>query len=156
MNDDDVVRPSEQAMFVFKKYFCSVMCPALYSFLSCAWYCVSACVCNILGTNRDAGPCDRVTGQCVCLPNVLGLRCDQCERNHWKLASGVGCEHCACDPRGSLNTQCNEVKSTGMFNTLISGREYGVVTENRVFCQTGLFHTVTSWSLSYFFFSLSF
>ena len=72
--------------------------------------CVSACACNILGTNRNAGPCDGVTGQCVCLPNVLGVHCDKCERNHWKLASGLGCEHCACDPVGSLNAQCNEVR----------------------------------------------
>ena len=70
-----------------------------------------ACVCNILGTDRGAGPCDSETGQCVCLPNVLGRRCDRCETNHWKLASGLGCEHCDCDPYGSLSAKCNEVAS---------------------------------------------
>ncbi len=66
-------------------------------------------MCNLLGTDRDAGPCDRQTGQCPCLPNVIGQRCDRCAPNHWKIASGLGCEPCACDPDGSLSEQCNEV-----------------------------------------------
>ncbi|RZB39837.1 laminin subunit beta-1 [Asbolus verrucosus] len=67
------------------------------------------CVCHILGTNSSAGPCDPTSGQCVCLPNVTGLNCDQCIPNHWKIASGEGCEPCNCDPQGSLRQQCNEV-----------------------------------------------
>ncbi|KAK2178481.1 hypothetical protein NP493_542g02038 [Ridgeia piscesae] len=67
-----------------------------------------ACVCNLLGTDRNAGPCDPRTGQCACLPNVIGLRCDSCAPNFWKIASGEGCESCNCDPRGALSTQCNE------------------------------------------------
>jgi laminin beta 1 len=69
------------------------------------------CICNKLGTNRTVGlnACDRETGQCPCLPNVLGIRCDQCAENHWKIASGTGCEACDCDPYGSLNPQCHEV-----------------------------------------------
>jgi hypothetical protein len=72
---------------------------------------VAACLCNILGTRRNAGACDRISGQCMCLPHVLGTKCDQCERNYWKLASGMGCEACGCDPVGSLSQQCNEVRS---------------------------------------------
>ena len=70
----------------------------------------TACVCNLLGTDRNAGPCDPRTGQCACLPNVMGLRCDTCAPNFWKIASGEGCESCNCDPRGALSTQCNEVQ----------------------------------------------
>ncbi|CAG9828598.1 unnamed protein product [Diabrotica balteata] len=66
------------------------------------------CVCHILGTNSSAGHCDPTNGQCHCLPNVSGLRCDACIANHWKIASGEGCEACACDPLGSLSPQCNE------------------------------------------------
>ncbi|KAL1456234.1 hypothetical protein WDU94_000979 [Cyamophila willieti] len=70
------------------------------------------CVCNILGTDRsrdDKGICDRRTGQCPCLPNVIGFSCDQCVKNHWKIASGIGCESCDCDPVGSVEgTECNE------------------------------------------------
>ncbi|KRX56425.1 Laminin subunit beta-1 [Trichinella sp. T9] len=41
------------------------------------------CVCNILGTDITAGPCDRITGH-----------------GHWKIASGRGCESCDCDEQG--------------------------------------------------------
>ena len=73
----------------------------------------SGCVCNVLGSYRDGGPCDHRTGQCPCLPNVIGLECDQCAPNHWKLASGTGCVFCDCDPQGSRSQQCNEVSASG-------------------------------------------
>ena len=67
------------------------------------------CTCNLLGTDNESGACDRKTGQCPCQPNVIGLNCDQCEVNHWKIASGMGCERCDCDPVGSYAEQCNQV-----------------------------------------------
>lgn len=45
-------------------------------------------MCNSLGTNKTAGACDRVTGQCPCLPNVVGIACDLCAAHHFDLASG--------------------------------------------------------------------
>ena len=45
--------------------------------------------------------CDRKDGTCHCLPNVQGKFCSDCIENHWKIASGEGCEHCECDPVGS-------------------------------------------------------
>lgn len=69
---------------------------------------LAGCDCSILGARRDM-PCDEETGRCLCLPNVVGPRCDQCAPNHWKLASGQGCQPCACDPRTSLSSQCNQV-----------------------------------------------
>lgn len=65
------------------------------------------CECDVLGTNGMLQHCDRFSGQCHCLPNVTGLRCDRCEDNHWKIASGVGCENCACDITGAESEQCN-------------------------------------------------
>ncbi|XP_034626450.1 laminin subunit beta-3 [Trachemys scripta elegans] len=65
------------------------------------------CACNILGTRRDA-PCDDETGRCFCLPNVVGANCDQCSANHWKIASGQGCQPCNCDPRNAFSPQCNQ------------------------------------------------
>ncbi|XP_004375250.1 laminin subunit beta-3 [Trichechus manatus latirostris] len=65
------------------------------------------CDCNILGSRRDM-PCDEESGRCLCLPNVVGPKCDQCAPYHWKLASGRGCEPCVCDPRNSLSPQCNQ------------------------------------------------
>lgn len=77
--------------------------PQLSSSPSCA-----GCDCSVLGSRRDV-PCDEETGRCVCLPHVVGPKCDQCAPHHWKLASGRGCEPCACDPRNSLGPQCNQV-----------------------------------------------
>lgn len=68
------------------------------------------CVCSILGTDREAGYCDKSTGQCHCLKNVIGVQCDTCMENHWKIASGEGCEPCDCDPLGSHEHQCNSVR----------------------------------------------
>ena len=69
----------------------------------------AGCVCNILGTYQGGGDCDHRTGQCPCLPNVIGLECDRCATNHWRIASGTGCDYCDCDPSGSFSQQCNEV-----------------------------------------------
>ena len=66
------------------------------------------CVCNLLGTDPMRGACNSQTGQCPCHPNVEGLSCDTCIADHWKIASGEGCEACDCDPVGSSSTQCNE------------------------------------------------
>lgn len=65
------------------------------------------CSCSQLGTNFTLGNCDRITGQCPCHKNVMGMNCDQCTENHWKIAVGTGCDPCDCDPVGSLSPQCN-------------------------------------------------
>ncbi|CAG9760320.1 unnamed protein product [Ceutorhynchus assimilis] len=65
------------------------------------------CICDILGTNFTSGPCNPNGGHCRCFPHVTGMHCDECEQDHWKIASGKGCEACSCDEFGSKNTQCN-------------------------------------------------
>ncbi|XP_037352621.1 laminin subunit beta-3 [Talpa occidentalis] len=65
------------------------------------------CDCSVLGSRREL-PCDEESGQCQCLPHVVGPKCDQCAPHHWKLASGQGCEPCACDPQNSLSPQCHQ------------------------------------------------
>lgn len=73
------------------------------------------CTCNFLGTersqclSRDDCLCQRATGQCQCLPHVIGLTCDHCAPNFWNLASGRGCETCNCDPNNAYTSVCNEV-----------------------------------------------
>nr|XP_060484405.1 laminin subunit beta-1 [Panthera onca] len=71
------------------------------------------CVCNYLGTVQDHCngsdcQCDKTTGQCSCLPNVVGQNCDRCAPNTWQLASGTGCDPCSCDPAHSFGPSCNE------------------------------------------------
>uniref|UniRef100_A0A1A8S5L6 Laminin, beta 2 (Laminin S) n=1 Tax=Nothobranchius rachovii TaxID=451742 RepID=A0A1A8S5L6_9TELE len=72
------------------------------------------CTCNFLGTEhsqcieREDCVCQRASGQCQCLPNVVGLTCDHCAPNHWNLAIGTGCEPCSCDPSNSVTSSCNE------------------------------------------------
>lgn len=90
------------------------------------------CVCNILGTNQTIEFCDHETGQCPCLPNVLGLECDRCAANHWKIASGMGCEPCACDPVGSFSEQCNEFDGQCQCRPGFGGRQCNQ-------CQTNFF-----------------
>lgn len=67
------------------------------------------CECDVLGTNGTIQYCDRNTGQCPCLKNVEGIGCNDCIANHWKIASGEGCEACECDTVGSDSEQCNRV-----------------------------------------------
>ncbi|OCT87306.1 laminin subunit beta-1 [Xenopus laevis] len=72
------------------------------------------CVCNYLGTEQEhcSGEiechCNRTNGQCPCLSNVIGQSCDSCAPNTWNLASGTGCEPCACNTNRSLGLSCNE------------------------------------------------
>uniref|UniRef100_A0A4W5Q7S6 Laminin, beta 1a n=1 Tax=Hucho hucho TaxID=62062 RepID=A0A4W5Q7S6_9TELE len=73
------------------------------------------CVCNHLGTNPATCPavgdchCDLGSGQCQCLPNVVGQHCDQCALDTWNMASERGCDACSCDPNHSFGTSCNEL-----------------------------------------------
>lgn len=63
-------------------------------------------------TAREDCVCQRSSGQCQCLPNVMGLSCDHCAPDHWNLAAGAGCEACGCDPNNSVTSSCNEVAAT--------------------------------------------
>lgn len=70
-------------------------------------YVLLECVCDFLGSQSNV--CNTTTGQCPCLPNVIGLTCNECKTNYWKIASGDGCVPCNCDKIGSLSEQCNQV-----------------------------------------------
>lgn len=69
----------------------------------------SVCICNPIGTDPNAGPCDRRTGQCPCLPNVVGQKCDMSAPGHWNMTAGNGSQPCNCDPDGSFGIDCNEL-----------------------------------------------
>lgn len=52
-----------------------------------------------------------MTGQCKCLPNVIGLQCDRCKPEHYGIASRQGCSECDCDSDGTIDnsTECDQV-----------------------------------------------
>uniref|UniRef100_A0AC35UH10 Laminin subunit beta-1 n=1 Tax=Rhabditophanes sp. KR3021 TaxID=114890 RepID=A0AC35UH10_9BILA len=60
------------------------------------------CQCNSFGTNTTDEFCDNVSGQCKCLPNVIGKQCNVCQENYFNLESGKGCLNCGCDPSGVI------------------------------------------------------
>lgn len=74
-----------------------------------------ACECFGLGSHAGV-QCDRVTGQCSCLPNVIGKHCDQCQDGYWDINSGVGCQSCGCDPVGATTGKCDQ--NTGQCDCL--------------------------------------
>ncbi|KAM9026484.1 laminin subunit beta-4 [Ara ararauna] len=74
------------------------------------------CTCNLSGVHSSMCPggdaaclCDPATGACPCLPNVVGVTCNQCASGYWDLASGKGCQICDCDPKNSQSNQCNQL-----------------------------------------------
>ena len=71
---------------------------------------VPECVCNSNGTDPGLiDTCNHETGQCKCLPNVIGTQCDKCADGFWDLGSGEGCKKCDCCGEGSTQATCSEV-----------------------------------------------
>ncbi|XP_077990917.1 laminin subunit alpha-2-like [Glandiceps talaboti] len=65
----------------------------------------------ICDCERTGGSCDSVTGECICPPNTIGLRCEQCAANSWGHHPVEGCKLCNCSEDGSSSLQCDS--STG-------------------------------------------
>ena len=63
------------------------------------------CDCDPRGSRTSV--CDRVTGQCACLPSVVGRRCIECADRHFGYGSTVGCSPCGCHPEGAEGYQCD-------------------------------------------------
>ncbi|KAH9524561.1 hypothetical protein Btru_027181 [Bulinus truncatus] len=61
--------------------------------------------CNCRAANSTN--CDRLTGQCACLPGVEGRDCSYCIHNYWGYNSSSGCQPCQCVDQGSVSLQCN-------------------------------------------------
>lgn len=73
------------------------------------------CMCYSVGTvaqacsSPDGCQCDQLSGQCPCLPNVVGQNCDRCAADTWNIASGKGCERCDCASQHSFGSSCDLV-----------------------------------------------
>ena len=62
------------------------------------------CNCDVIGSVN--GSCDKVTGQCECKENVIGLQCDSCAADMYRLLDG-SCAECNCHFEGSSSLTCN-------------------------------------------------
>ncbi|XP_037540958.1 laminin subunit beta-1 [Nematolebias whitei] len=64
------------------------------------------CQCDPQGS--VSGECEKVGGQCLCKPNVIGRRCDQCAPATYGFEAN-GCTACNCHSEGSVSHQCDPV-----------------------------------------------
>ncbi|KAM4677068.1 laminin subunit beta-4 [Discoglossus pictus] len=97
------------------------------------------CVCNPLGTHaqncsmyEEAGECvcDKTTGQCPCLPNVIGINCDKCVPGYWGFSKGKGCKPCDCYLNNSYGSQCNQFTGQCLCKPKYKGRKCNQCDEN--------------------------
>ncbi|XP_075130250.1 laminin subunit beta-4 [Leptodactylus fuscus] len=92
----------------------------------------TGCVCNPFGTNaqncsiyEEVGECvcDRTTGQCPCIPNVVGISCDKCAPGFWGFTNGKGCKPCNCYLNNSYGSQCNQFTGQCLCKAKYKGRK---------------------------------
>ncbi|XP_069729416.1 LOW QUALITY PROTEIN: laminin subunit gamma-3 [Phaenicophaeus curvirostris] len=65
------------------------------------------CDCNPDGSATGLEGCDPITGQCRCLPHVMGRACELCQPGYYDLQPAVGCKSCECHPTGSRDSGCH-------------------------------------------------
>ena len=64
----------------------------------------SDCDCDEKGSENLV--CENKTGQCPCIKNVTGKKCDKCEEGKYDFENGPCEKDCKCDPLGSMNKHC--------------------------------------------------
>ncbi|XP_044938543.1 laminin subunit gamma-3 isoform X2 [Mustela putorius furo] len=65
------------------------------------------CDCHPEGSVSEQRTCDPVTGQCPCLPHVMGRDCGRCSPGFYDLQAGRGCRRCTCHPLGAQEDHCH-------------------------------------------------
>ncbi|XP_053463887.1 usherin [Nycticebus coucang] len=67
------------------------------------------CECDPLGT-LPGSICDPIDGQCLCLPNRQGRRCNQCQPGFYvSPGSATGCLPCSCHVTGAVHNVCSSL-----------------------------------------------
>lgn len=79
------------------------------------------CNCYTFGTEgHSAENCNSKTGQCKCLPNVVGMQCNSCKVDYYGLKSKEGCSYCNCDVEGTNDNKTSCDLFTGQCDCLAS------------------------------------
>ncbi|NXN15355.1 LAMC3 protein, partial [Indicator maculatus] len=81
------------------------------------------CDCNPNGSAPGLEGCDPGTGQCHCLPHVMGRTCGLCQPGYYGLQPAVGCQSCECHPRGSREPGCQAVTGQCSCQPGVTGRQ---------------------------------
>ncbi|XP_040262981.1 laminin subunit beta-2-like [Bufo bufo] len=79
-----------------------------------------SCNCNLQGSLSAV--CDKIGGQCMCKPNVIGQRCDQCAPGTYGFGP-YGCSKCDCHPQGSASRFCNPLTGQCRCHGNVAGRQ---------------------------------
>ncbi|XP_018008782.1 laminin subunit alpha [Hyalella azteca] len=77
------------------------------------------CQCSPAGVRGGNLQCDLVTGQCDCLNNVVGRRCDKCRAGYWTYPR---CQSCDCDIRGTESDICDQTDARCYCKSNVEGR----------------------------------
>ncbi|NXF90538.1 LAMC3 protein, partial [Eubucco bourcierii] len=81
------------------------------------------CDCNPNGSVPGLEGCDPGTGQCHCLPHVMGRTCGLCQPGYYGLQPAVGCQSCKCHPMGSREPGCHAVTGQCSCQPGVTGRQ---------------------------------
>ncbi|XP_062981457.1 usherin [Elgaria multicarinata webbii] len=86
---------------------CSQCMPQMYNLTTQNLLGCEICDCDPLGTLPGTA-CDQISGQCVCLPQRHGRRCNMCKPGFYVSLNSVnGCFPCLCHTTGSVDEVCN-------------------------------------------------
>uniref|UniRef100_UPI00398E7DE0 laminin subunit gamma-3-like n=1 Tax=Pristiophorus japonicus TaxID=55135 RepID=UPI00398E7DE0 len=80
------------------------------------------CDCDPAGSANGRETCNTGSGQCECLPHVIGRDCSQCEPGFYNLQPTVGCLSCRCHAVGSRSGDCQAVTGRCSCRPGIEGR----------------------------------
>ncbi|CAL8370158.1 unnamed protein product [Lota lota] len=78
-----------------------------------------SCQCDPQGS--VSADCEKVGGQCLCKPNVIGRRCDQCAPGTYGFGP-QGCAACDCHSQGSVSHRCEPARGQCVCRPGATGR----------------------------------
>ncbi|XP_030208382.1 LOW QUALITY PROTEIN: laminin subunit beta-2, partial [Gadus morhua] len=79
-----------------------------------------ACQCDPQGS--VSADCEKVGGQCLCKPNVIGRRCDQCAPGTYGFGQ-QGCSACDCHSQGADSSRCDPATGQCVCRPGATGRQ---------------------------------